>query len=162
MVTRDDVPDYPLVAMANGDAWHLEMSTDHSYIWSFRNNSLPHNYHFMLHGLSDGLTQNIGFCVPLNASPDEISFTGRNKMIELATYKNLLADKTGSAFFWDKEVGVVFTKFLTDEVRGPADRRMCFPADNLCPDFRIRISMEIMGDTDCTARAYPKYRKDPL
>merc|ERR1711970_929094 len=162
VVTRDDVPDYPLVAMANSDAWHLEMSTDHSYIWSFRNSSLPRNYHFMLHGLSDGLTQNIGFCVPPNASPDEISFTGRTKLIELDTYEDLQADQTGSAFYWDREVGVVFTKFLTEEERTPADRRKCFPADNLCPDFRIRSSMETMGDTDCTARAYPKYRKDPL
>ena len=40
-VTRNDVVEYPEINNIHKDPWHPKMSTDHSYIYSFHNNSLP-------------------------------------------------------------------------------------------------------------------------
>jgi hypothetical protein len=166
VVTRDDVPDYPDISMDYHDPWHLALSTDHSYIFAFRNNSLPSNYLFKLYGLDSGFGQNIGFCVPLNAKEEEISFHGTSgasgDLTELDSYQDLLDDRTGLAYYWDREVGVVFTRFQVDMLRTPEDQVRCIPDNKHCPVFRIRTDSENRGDTDCTERAYPKYKKDPL
>ena len=162
VVTRDDVPEYPDIAMEYHAPWHLHLSTDHSYIFSFRNNSLPENYIFFLYGIDSGFGQNIGFCVPLNIPEDEISFQGDSELSELSTYEDLLADRTGSAYYWDREVGVVFRRFQVDQMRSWEDQVRCMPDNHNCPYFRIRTELENRGDTDCTQRAYPKYKKNPL
>ena len=43
-VTRNDVIDLPEINNIYKDPWHPKMSTDHSYIYSFHNNSLPPRY----------------------------------------------------------------------------------------------------------------------
>ena len=43
-VTRNDVIDFPEINNIYKDPWHPKMSTDHSYIYSFHNNSLPPRY----------------------------------------------------------------------------------------------------------------------
>ena len=78
------------------------------------------------------------------------------------SYQDLLDDRTGLAYYWDREVGVVFTRFQVDKLRTPEDQVRCIPDNKHCPTFRIRTESENRGDTDCTERAYPKYQKDPL
>ena len=98
VVTRDDIPEFPKVAMVNGEAWHLFLSVDHSYIYSFLNHSLPNGFSFTSVGLDSGHSQQIGFCVPLGVPPEEIKFLGAHpKPVQVDSYVDLLADETGTA-----------------------------------------------------------------
>ena len=163
VVTRDDIPEFPKVAMVNGanEAWHLYLSVDHSYIYSFLNHSLPKGFVFISVGLDSGHSQQMGFCVPLGVPPEEIKFMGNHPIpVQVDSYVDLLADETGTAFFWDQEVGVVFRKFKVFEPRTPETESACVGENGQCPSFRIETVHP--GDTDCTARAYPKYQKPPI
>ena len=44
-VTRNNLINIPEINNIYKDPWHPKMSTDHSYIYSFHNNSLPPRYH---------------------------------------------------------------------------------------------------------------------
>ena len=50
VVTRTDIPEYPEIHPMYSDPWHPHLSTDHSYIYSFPNLSLPPNFHILLQG----------------------------------------------------------------------------------------------------------------
>ena len=162
VITRTDIPEYPEIHPLYPDPWHPHLSTDHSYIYSFPNLSLPPNFNIRLQGLDSGNSLLVGFCVPLGTTTEEIDFGGRPKPQEIATYEGLLTDKSGAGYFWDHEVGVVFRKFQVDLVWDPESRDACPQGDRAwCPQFFIR-SQPYSGDTDCAARAYPKYRTEPL
>ena len=165
VVTRTDVPEYPEIHPMYSDPWHPHLSTDHSYIYSFPNLSLPPNFNIVLQGLDSGNSILVGFCVPLGATSDEIEFRGRPKPQEIDTYEELLADNSGTGYYWDHEVGIVFRKFQVDLVWDPESRAACPKGDSYdpawCPQFFIRPE-PYTGDTDCTTRAYPKYRTEPL
>merc|ERR1712156_449149 len=108
VVTRDDIPQFPKVAMVNGEAWHLFLSVDHSYIYSFRNRSLPKAFVFISKGLDSGHSQLVGFCTPLGVPEEEIKFLGDHpRPVQVDSYVELLQDETGTAYFWDEEVGVL-------------------------------------------------------
>ena len=112
-------------------------------------------------GLDSGNSQQVGLCVPLGVPTEEIQFKGENpRPVEVASYLDLVEDQTGTAYYWDKEVGVVFRKFKVFESRTPDDRVRCVPDDKHCPSFRIETTF--VGDTDCRSRAYPKYQKPPI
>jgi len=92
-------------------------------------------------------------------------FTGDPHPIELLSYDDLLNDRTGAGYYWDHEVGAVFRRFQVDLPRDPEIREACVPSishKNHCPDFYIKSASGTLGSTDCTDRAYPKYKKDPL
>ena len=161
VVTRDDIPEFPKVAMVNGEAWHLFLSVDHSYIYSFRNRSLPKAFVFVSKGLDSGHSQLVGFCTPLGVPEEEIKFLGNYpRPVQVDSYVELLQDETGTAYFWDEEVGVVFRKFKVFEPRTPQTETACVGENGQCPSFRIETIHP--GDTDCTDRAYPKYQKPPI
>ena len=118
-------------------------------------------------GLDSGNSVLVGFCIPLDATVDQMRFSGRPKPIELLSYEDLLNDKNGTGYYWDHEVGVVFRRFQVDLPRDPLIRKACPSSpsnqhDTDCPEFRIDTDVQALGDTDCTQRAYPKYRKNPL
>ena len=76
-------------------------------------------------------------------------------------------DRTGAGYYWDHEVGAVFRRFQVDLPRDPEMRMACVPSishKSHCPMFYIKTSVSSgsLGSTDCTERAYPKYKKDPL
>ena len=160
VLTRDDVPEFPEIALEFSDPWQPDLSTDHSYILSFRNHSLPPSYKFQVYGLDSGHVQQIGFCLPLGVPVDQIEFSGSPKPLEMQSYQELLEDQTGAGYFWDVEVGLVIRKFKVYEPRSPDDRTHCVPTAHSCPHFDIETSHP--GDTDCTSRAYPKYKKNPI
>ena len=163
MITRTDVSEYPEINPLYGDPWHPHLSTDHTYIYSFPNLSLPPNFNIRLQGLDSGNSVVVGFCVPLGATSDEIEFRGRPNPKEIESYDELLADESGTGYYWDHEVGIVFRKFQVDIVWDPESRDACpLQEDSAwCPNFYIRPE-PYTGDTDCTARAYPKYKTEPL
>ena len=76
VITRDDIPELPEISQVHPDAWHPVFTTDHSYLYSFPNNSLPPNFNIRLEGLDSGHSVLLGFCTPFNATPDEVKFTG--------------------------------------------------------------------------------------
>ena len=163
LVTRDDIPEHPEIALeagGGGDPWHLHLSVDHSYIYSFRNQSLPDAFTFLMLGLDSGHSQQVGFCVPLGVPEEEIVFHGNPAPVEVESYLEMVEDGSGAAFYWDREVGVVFRKFKVYEARTPEDKERCVPSGHDCPEFRIETVFH--GDTDCTQRAYPKYSKHPI
>ena len=50
VVTRTDIPEYPEIHPMYSDPWHPHLSTDHSYIYSFPNLSLPPNFNIHIEG----------------------------------------------------------------------------------------------------------------
>ena len=78
------------------------------------------------------------------------------------TYEELRQDTTGTGYFWDPEVGVIFRKFQVDLPRVPELRKRC--VGDLCPSFDIINLLDLSQglDTDCRTRAYPKYQEVPL
>ena len=161
VITRDDIPQHPEISLIYPDPWHPKLSTNHSYIYSFPNNSLPSDFNIIMKGLDSGHSILVGICINLNATEDQIKFQGTPKPMELSTYNELLNDRTGAGYYWDQEVGAIFRRFQVDLLRDPEIRQACLPDDRHCPSFSIKTNGAI-GDTDCTDRAYPKYQKDPL
>ena len=76
VITRTDIPEYPEIHPLYPDPWHPHLSTDHSYIYSFPNLSLPPNFNIIMQGLDSGNSVLVGFCVPLGATSEEIEFRG--------------------------------------------------------------------------------------
>ena len=86
LVTRDDIPEHPEIALeagGGGNPWHLHLSVDHSYIYSFRNHSLPDAFTFLMLGLDSGHSQQVGFCPPLVVPEEEIVFNGKPARVEV-------------------------------------------------------------------------------
>ena len=162
VLTRDDVPEYPEIANVYPDPWHPHMSTDHSYLYSFPNNSMPPKFRMQLEGLDSGHSLLLGICTPLGANEEEINFRGSPEPQEVSTYEDLVNDRTGAGYFWDKEVGAVFRRFQVDLQRDSELRDRCVPDGHHCPWFTVETSGDGLRDAYCTDRAYPKYRKDPL
>ena len=161
LITRDDVPEFPEIPMADKDPFHLFLSVDHSYIYSFLNHSLPNKFVFQALGLDSGHSLQVGFCVPLGVPAGEIRFLGSNPVpVQVESYLELVEDQSGAAFYWDQQVGVVFRKFKVYEPRTSETATACVGGNYECPSFRILTAHP--GDTDCTARAYPKYQKPPI
>ena len=161
LITRDDVPEFPEIPMADNDPFHLFLSVDHSYIYSFLNHSLPNMFLFRALGLDSGHSLQVGFCVPLGVPAEEIKFSGSNPVpVQVDSHLELVEDQSGAAFYWDQQVGVVFRKFKVDEPRTSETDSACVGGIYLCPSFKIETDHP--GDTDCTARAYPKYQKPPI
>ena len=161
VITRDDIPQYPEISLIYPDPWHPKLSTNHSYIYSFPNNSLPSDFNIRMVGLDSGHSVLVGICIHLNADEDQIILQGTPKPMKLPTYNDLLNDRTGAGYYWDQEVGSIFRRFQVDLLRDPEIRQACLPDGRHCPSFSIKTNGAI-GDTDCTDRAYPKYQKDPL
>lgn len=162
IITRDDIPEVPEVSPVYHDPWHPHFSTDHSYIYAFPNDSLPHHFYVILEGLDSGHSLVLGFCVPFGATPDQMGFSGYPKPVEVQTYDEMLYDTTGSTYHWDHQAGVVFRKFQVDLPRTAEDRVNCIPDGKHCPSFNIITKDESLGDTDCRSRVYPKYQKAPI
>ena len=161
LITRDDVPELPEIPMADHDPFHLFLSVDHSYIYSFLNNSLPKEFVFRALGLDSGHSLQVGFCIPLGVPAEEIKFLGSHPPpVQVDSYLELVEDQSGAAYYWDEEVGVVFKKFKVYEPRTSETATACVGGNYECPSFRIETAHP--GDTDCTARAYPKYQKPPI
>ena len=95
---------------------------------------------------------------PENSTYHNCSIWGRPHPQEIATFEELQNDNSGTGYYWDHEVGIVFRKFQVDLVWDPESRDACPLAESSawCPQFFIRPH-PYTGDTDCTARAYPKY-----
>ena len=97
-----------------------------------------------------------------------MTLKGTPKPEQVNTFAELLEDRSGTAFFWDQEVGIMFRRFQVDLPRSPEDRTRC--VGDHCPEFFIDVEHEglgdedglVGGDTDCRDRAYPKYQLDPL
>ena len=160
MITRDDNPaEAREESLIYKDPWHPKLSTDHSYLYSFPNNSLPQQFRIILKGLDSGNSVLVGFCIPHGASEDQMNFKGNPKPLEFETYEDLLQDRSGSGYFWDKEIGAIFRRFQVDEPRDPESRLACVGGPYSCPTFFINSLSGANGDTDCTKRAYPKYSK---
>ena len=100
---------------------------------------------------------------PENSTFQNCSIWGRPHPQEIATFEELQNDNSGTGYYWDHEVGIVFRKFQVDLVWDPESRDACPLAESSawCPQFFIR-PQPYEGDTDCTARAYPKYKTNPL
>ena len=100
LITRDDVPEFPEIAMADNDPFHLFLSVDHSYIYSFLNNSLPNGFVFLALGLDSGHSLQVGFCVPLGVPAEEIEFMGNNpRPVQVESYLQLVEDQSGTAYY---------------------------------------------------------------
>ena len=110
-ITRNDVIEWPEVNNIYKDPWHPKLSTDHSYIYSFPNSSLPSHFGLSLEGLDSGHSLVVGICVPLEAGPADLSLGGSPHPVEVSSYEALTGDHTGTAYYWDREVGVIFRKF---------------------------------------------------
>ena len=110
-ITRNDVIEWPEINKIFKDPWHPKLSTDHSYIYSFPNSSLPSHFSLSLEGLDSGLSLVVGVCVPLEAGPADLSLRGSPHPAEVSSYEALTGDTTGTAYYWDREVGVIFRKF---------------------------------------------------
>ena len=112
-------------------------------------------------GLDSGHSLQVGFCVPLGVPAEEIKFEGNNpRPVQVESYLELVEDESGTAYYWDEEVGVVFRKFKVYEPRTSETATACVGVNNQCPSFKIET--EHPGDKDCTARAYPKCQKPPF
>ena len=104
VITRNDIPEYPEYSLQYHTPWHPHLSTDHSYLYSFPNHSLPSTFYVALQGLDSGHSLVIGFCVPLGASADEVTFRGSPAPVKIGSYEDLLKDRTGAGYFWDEQV----------------------------------------------------------
>ena len=161
-VTRNDAIDFPEINNIYKDPWHPKMSTDHSYIYSFHNNSLPARFELALEGLDSGHSLLVGICVPLEAALEDLDLFGHPKPVQRDTFSELKEDNSGAGYYWDMEVGIIFRKFRVDLPRLPESRKACVGGQ--CPYFKIDNLMdpELVLDADCRTRAYPKYQENPL
>merc|ERR1712200_138737 len=144
IITRNDIPEHSEISSVYKDPWHLHFSSDHSYIYSFPNGSFPSRFHVQLEGLDSGNSLVLGFCTPLNIQPDKVTVKGTPKPEQVNTFAELLEDRSGTAFFWDQEVGIMFRRFQVDLPRSPEDRTRC--VGDHCPEFFIDVEDEGLGD----------------
>ena len=104
----------------------------------------------------------VGFCVPLEAGPDDLVLFGHPQPEERESYEELRQDNSGAGYYWDRQVGLIFRRFKNDLPRLPESRKAC--VGGLCPYFKIDtlLDPELSWDADCRTRAYPKYQEEPL
>ena len=119
-------------------------------------------FELALEGLDSGHSLLVGICVPLQAGPGDLQVGGHPTPLQRDTFTELREDDTGTGYFWDPEVGVIFRKFQVDLPRVPELRKRC--VGDLCPAFDIINLLDLSQglDTDCRTRAYPKYQEEPL
>ena len=115
MITRDDIPDIPEETLVYPDPWHPKLSTDHSYIYSFPE-GIPIRFNFRIDGLDSGNSIIVGFCIPLNATSEQIILHGNPKPMQINTYDDLVNDRSGAGYYWDKNVGAIFRRFQVKHV----------------------------------------------
>ena len=84
----------------------------------------------------------IGVCFPLNST---VSIFGTPEPQEVNSMEELMEDSSGTGFFVDREVGVVFRRF-----KGEASY-----------ERGIQVVVTDLASEDCTQRAYPKYQITP-
>ena len=148
IVTRDDLGRDVDPCLSGGDSpchYHVgAISVDHSYIVA------PATYTWdqidlRIGDLPEGDLLRVGVCFPLNST---ITVSGTPEPQEVDSMEQLMEDTSGSGYFVDHGVGVLFRRFRGDggEERG----------------VQIVVTELASEDVDCTTRAYPKYQVPPL
>ena len=89
-------------------------------------------------------------------------YEGYPKPVKVENYEDMAYDITGTAYYWDHELGIVFKKFQVDLPRTSESRVACIPDGKHCPSFEIVTLDGAFGSTDCTNRVYPKYQNVPI
>ena len=144
IVTRDDLGRDLDPCMSGGDSpchYHLgAILVDHSYI-IYPARYTWHAFDVRIGGLPEGDLLRIGVCFPLNST---ISVFGEPEPQEVNSMEELMEDSSGTGFYVDREVGVVFRRF-----KGEASYER---------GIQIVVTDLASEDVDCTQRAYPKYQ----
>ena len=119
-------------------------------------------FELALEGLDSGHSLLVGICVPLEAGPGDLQVGGQPTPLQRDTFTELREDDTGTGYFWDREVGIIFRRFKVDLPRLPESRLAC--VGGVCPYLKIDTLLDtsLQLDTDCRNRAYPKYQEEPL
>ncbi|XP_048242407.1 cell surface hyaluronidase-like [Haliotis rufescens] len=119
---------------------------------------------FKMHALNmeRGDSVRVGVCVPKDMTKFALTssyprYNRRRRPVKVATIKELDADTSGMAYFWDKKIGMIFVKLMSNETR--ADRQMLCP-NGKCPNFRI-VRRNGRNTADCRKTAYGPYVKQP-
>ena len=100
-----------------------------------------HAFDVRIGELPEGDLLRIGVCFPLNST---ISIFGTPEPQEVDSMEELMEDSSGTGFYVDREVGVVFRRFKGEE--------------NSERGIQIVVTDLASEDVDCTQRAYPKYQ----
>jgi hypothetical protein len=144
-VSRDDLGEEDTCISGGDSPCHyrvMAMSADHSYIMAPVAYSWDH-LTASIRGIPEGHFFRMGFCFPLNST---VTLTGSH--MEVDTMEELMADTTGTAYYRDTEVGVVFRRFKG----GQGEEH----------SFKMVVEELASQDVDCISRAYPKYMTEAI
>ncbi|XP_046581662.1 cell surface hyaluronidase-like [Haliotis rubra] len=132
---RDDAHEHPFSMNKNqGRRYHFIVNK--TYTVHF-NNTVPQQFSMQA----------------LNMESWYPSYNSRRPPREVATIQELDADTSGAAYFWDKKVGMVFIKLMSNETR--TERQMMCP-NGKCPNFNL-VRKDGSNTADCRQSANGPY-----
>lgn len=141
-ITRDDVG--MADSCSGGTNCHYRqtgLSADHSFIIAPFQYDKRGRLRASIDGLPEGEFLRFGVCFPLNST-----IVKDSTLIEMGSMEELMEDTTGTGYFVDNEVGVLFRRF-----KGGQEKGNHYTVD-------IDKDMPWSEDVDCISRAYPKYQ----
>ncbi|XP_067656207.1 inactive cell surface hyaluronidase CEMIP2-like [Haliotis asinina] len=157
---RDDAHEHPF-AMNRNQGRGYNFMVNKTYTVHF-NKAIPKQFKMVALNMERGDVIRIGVCMPKDTTTFELSsrYPFYNKWRpprEVATIQELDADTSGAVYFWDKQVGMVFIKLMSNETR--TERQMLCP-NGKCPHFNI-VRKDGGNTADCRQSAYGPYVRQP-
>ncbi|XP_037067926.1 cell surface hyaluronidase-like [Pollicipes pollicipes] len=134
------------------------LNTQESYILHF-NQTVPRRFKIRLAGVEADVSQTVGICVGRDVTP-----TLEMSAVPVPDFGSLESGGADVRYFHDPAVGVLFFRFSSPYARTPDTVDECpgmegEPAG--CPTIEI-VLPDMNTDGDCSERAYPTYRTEPL
>ncbi|XP_056019715.1 cell surface hyaluronidase-like [Ostrea edulis] len=167
-IYRDDLPDNPIQSDAKKQApFMVILGGQYSYLAKL-NGNLPTSVKFSGLGFTKTKFTRVGLCVPRD-STIRVKFLGLaasgkwgqwKKGKALTTIEDLNNSTNPTDYFVDSDAGAVFFKLMHVREYGDSDVIDCL--DRKCPTAVVTMIGGDKTDSDCTSRAYPKYKRDPI
>ncbi|XP_071099719.1 cell surface hyaluronidase CEMIP2-like [Haliotis cracherodii] len=156
---RDDAHEHPF-SMNKDQGRRYHFMVNKTYTVHF-NTTVPKQFMIQAFNMESGDSIRVGVCMPKDMTTFELSswypsYNKRRPPLEVATIQELDADTSGRAYFWDKQVGMIFVKLMSNETR--TERQMLCP-NGKCPNFNI-VRKDGSNTADCRQTAYGPYIKE--
>ncbi|XP_061192631.1 cell surface hyaluronidase-like [Saccostrea echinata] len=165
-IYRDDLPDNPIESDARKMAPFMAILGEGYGYLAKMNGNVPTSVGFKGLGFTKTKTARMGLCVPRDATIfvrvlDLTSTSKWNKWTKgesLSTIEDLDSSTNAKNYFLDSEVGVVFFNIMHEREYSSSDAQDCL--DERCPSVVVKITGGDSSDSDCTSRAFDKYKRE--
>ncbi|KAK3101827.1 hypothetical protein FSP39_006632 [Pinctada imbricata] len=161
IISRDDDPENLEVSgdKVLGAPFLAILGGSHSYMARY-DGEMPSQTWFVPHGISKTGWVRVGLCVPRDAKLDVRMRDGATKGWTRGVSVDSVDKVDNGAvkdYYFDVDVGIVFLKIVHAQDFTSSDVTGC--PENFCLMHYVRVVSGDKKDTDCSARAFKKYKR---